>query len=82
MKVGMKNLSAIPPEDREHFMKCPVCESYFDMRDLTQVVAHQHWPEPAPVSFTHSVKLGKEDEVHLPTKRGMITLRYKKQKHN
>jgi hypothetical protein len=26
----------------DHFMKCPVCEQWFDMRDLAQVAEHVH----------------------------------------
>jgi hypothetical protein len=28
--------------EADHFMKCPVCEQWFDMRDLAQVVEHAH----------------------------------------
>lgn len=74
-KKGMKDLLNVPNRDREHYMKCPICERYFDMRDLAQVIGHEHWPETPPVTFSHSVKAGRESEVHVPTKRGMVTLR-------
>lgn len=72
---SMKDFLNVPDRDREHFMKCPTCECYFDMRDLAQVVEHEHWDETPAVTFSHSVKVGKESEVHVPTKRGMVTLR-------
>jgi hypothetical protein len=28
--------------DADHFMKCPGCEQWFDMRDLGQLLAHVH----------------------------------------
>jgi hypothetical protein len=76
--IGMTRLSEIPREDQEHYMKCSVCDDYFDMRDLAEVVHHQHWPEPAEVRFSHAVKKGKESEVYIKIKRRMITLREQK----
>jgi hypothetical protein len=42
--------------EADHFMKCPGCGEWFDMRDLGQVLAHGHdveieiseSPEPPP----------------------------------
>ena len=28
--------------EADHFMKCPACSQWFDMRDLAQVVEHVH----------------------------------------
>jgi CRISPR/Cas system type I-B associated protein Csh2 (Cas7 group RAMP superfamily) len=28
--------------ESDHFMKCPVCSQWFDIRNLAQVVAHIH----------------------------------------
>jgi hypothetical protein len=36
-----------PATEAEHFMKCPVCGGYIDMRDLAQVMEHQG-PLPHP----------------------------------
>lgn len=47
------------------------------MRDLQQVVDHQHWEEPVETNFTHSTKNGNEGDVFVKTKSGMITLRLK-----
>lgn len=74
----MKQLTGVPQEDHEHYMKCSVCESYFDMRDLGQVVDHQHWSDPVEVRFSHATKKGKDGEVYVKGKRGMVTLREKK----
>jgi hypothetical protein len=29
-----------PESDADHFMKCPACGGWFDMRDLGQVLEH------------------------------------------
>lgn len=36
-----------PVEEAEHFMRCPDCGGWFDMRDLAQVMAHAG-PLPHP----------------------------------
>jgi len=74
----MKRLSEIPESEREHFIQCSVCESYFDMRDLGAVVDHEHWLAPVETSFSHSKKLGKEGEVYVRGRQRMVTLREKK----
>jgi len=30
-----------PATEAEHFMRCPTCGGYFDMRDLAQVFEHE-----------------------------------------
>jgi hypothetical protein len=32
----------VAESEADHFMKCPACGQRFDMRDLTQVLAHVH----------------------------------------
>jgi CRISPR/Cas system type I-B associated protein Csh2 (Cas7 group RAMP superfamily) len=32
----------IAQTEADHFMKCPGCREWFDMRDLGQVLAHVH----------------------------------------
>jgi hypothetical protein len=32
----------VPENEADHFMKCPACSQWFDMRDLAQVVEHVH----------------------------------------
>lgn len=36
-----------PANEAEHFMLCPACHGYFDMRDLAQVFEHDG-PLPHP----------------------------------
>lgn len=31
-----------PKADMEHFMECPVCQKFFDMRRLDKVMEHVH----------------------------------------
>jgi hypothetical protein len=31
-----------PQAELEHFMQCPVCTKFFDMRKLDQVMEHHH----------------------------------------
>jgi uncharacterized C2H2 Zn-finger protein len=76
----MNSLSEVPAKDHEHYTKCPTCENYFDMRDLQQVVDHQHWLEAPTATFSHSTKWGKHGEVYINGKRGMVTLKEEKQR--
>jgi uncharacterized C2H2 Zn-finger protein len=32
----------VAENEADHFMKCPACSQWFDMRDLAQVVEHIH----------------------------------------
>ena len=34
--------TALPETESDHFMKCPGCGQWFDMRDLAQVFSHVH----------------------------------------
>ena len=36
-----------PPAEAEHFLRCPVCGGYFDLRDLAQVI-ERAGPLPHP----------------------------------
>jgi hypothetical protein len=31
-----------PQTELEHFMRCPVCHKWFDMRDLVEAFEHYH----------------------------------------
>lgn len=65
-------------KDKEHFMKCPVCAEWFDMRDLTNVFEHEHWLEEKPAfSFSHSKIVGRDSEVYIKVGRKMITMKRK-----
>lgn len=53
----MKSLTRIPESERQHYLKCTVCGHYLDMRDLSDVFAHEHdknLPEP---KFSKSKRL-------------------------
>lgn len=30
-----------PTDEREHFIKCPACGTWLDMRDLAMILAHE-----------------------------------------
>ena len=42
-----KRVGGEPKHEREHFMKCPECGGWIDMRDLGRVLEH-HGPPPHP----------------------------------
>ena len=41
IKPGI-DADGIARTEADHFMKCPGCGEWFDMRDLGQVLAHAH----------------------------------------
>ena len=51
-----KDADGVAKTEADHFMKCPGCGKWFDMRDLSQVLGHVHdveieigeGPMPAP----------------------------------
>ena len=43
-----KRIGGEPESEADHYMKCPTCGGYFDMRDLGQVFEHDG-PLPHPV---------------------------------
>jgi len=36
-----ERLGGEPQDEREHFIKCPTCGRWLDMRDLGEVLAHE-----------------------------------------
>jgi hypothetical protein len=46
-------------EERRHYMKCPDCGDYFDMRDLQQVFNHFHKSAYVRANYSHSIKVGE-----------------------
>ncbi|HEY0041741.1 MAG TPA: hypothetical protein VGB71_13810 [Flavisolibacter sp.] len=67
----------------EHYMQCPDCDEWFDMRDLEAVFNHEHWiHEKIGVRFSHVKKLGRENEVYIKAGNKMITLKVQKQNIN
>jgi len=47
-----ERLGGEPQDEREHFIECPACGRWLEMRDLTAVLAHEHdcvgRPAPPP----------------------------------
>jgi hypothetical protein len=44
-----KPLGWTPRREEDHFMRCPVCHKWFDMRDLRDAFEHWHdGPDDAP----------------------------------
>jgi hypothetical protein len=72
----MNQKSECNEKEREHFMKCPMCSDWFDMRDLTEVFEHEHWLEEKPsASFSHVKMIGRENEVYLKVGNTMVTMK-------
>ena len=44
--IGQR-LGGEPESEADHYMRCPACGGYFDMRDLGQVLEHEG-PLPHP----------------------------------
>lgn len=65
----MKTLKGIPKSQRHHYMKCS-CGSYFDMRDLKDVMKHLHKSDAliAATEYSHSIKVG-EPHIYTKTKK-------------
>jgi phage terminase large subunit GpA-like protein len=53
MKSGHKH--NIPNDDKKHYLHCPECGEYFDMRNLASVLEHQHFSMPLPnIHYAHA----------------------------
>lgn len=73
----------IPESEREHYLQCPDCNGWIDMRDLADVFRHQHYiRENMIVSFSHTTKQGKPGEVYSRIKGRFVTLRLRKRKQD
>jgi Zn-finger nucleic acid-binding protein len=53
-----RDVDGVAKHDADHFMKCPSCGQWFDMRDLDQVIEHVHAPAPSPTSAIHLRRIG------------------------
>ena len=49
----------ISQAERRHYMKCPDCGHYFDMRDLQDVFNHFHKSATIRADYTHSIRIGE-----------------------
>jgi len=55
----MKNIEALSREEQKHYIQCD-CGEYLDMRDLVEVLNHQHWMKPvAATNYDYSIKVGE-----------------------
>jgi hypothetical protein len=55
-----------PADEAEHFIKCPTCGNWIDMRDLAQVLEHEG-PLPHPAQDrAQSVQVGRPAEGEWP----------------
>lgn len=62
--------------DEEHLMQCPECKQWFDMRDLNEVLAHEHWMQQKPVIlYTHVRKKDKDGELYFKMKDHIRTVK-------
>lgn len=53
----MKTFDEVALDERKHFCRC-VCGTYFDMRDLNQVLLHEHKDlETVKFSFSKKVEM-------------------------
>ena len=52
----MQSIDHLPEEEKIHFMQCD-CGEFLDMRNLSEVFAHQHACLPEP-EWSHSVLKG------------------------
>jgi hypothetical protein len=56
----MKSIEEINEEEREHYLQCPECKEWFDMRNLNEVFRHEHYLQRVPqLHYSYSVKVGK-----------------------
>jgi len=55
-------------KERRHFMKCPDCGNYFDMRDLADVFNHFHKSNELLANYSQSITVG-ERIVYLSNKK-------------
>jgi hypothetical protein len=49
----------LPIGERRHFMNCPDCGNYFDMRDLQDVFNHFHTSNKLLANYSHSIRVGE-----------------------
>jgi hypothetical protein len=54
----MKSISHLDEEEKKHFILCN-CGSYYDMRDLGQVLNHLHTVQPVNVVWQFSTRKGE-----------------------
>ena len=63
----MKSLKKIPLDQHKHFAKCK-CGQYFDMRDLSDVLSHEHQNNQS-VTFSLGKRMGEAVQYSKNKKR-------------
>lgn len=63
----MKSIDHLPESEKRHYEKCPICDEYFDARDLNQVAEHLH-DDLGKVQWESSRKVGEPTEYPNPDK--------------
>ncbi|MCK1622410.1 hypothetical protein IVA98_03955 [Bradyrhizobium sp. 160] len=48
-----KPLGWAPQDEREHFIRCTICDEWLDMRDLGEVLDHLHGQEVQEEPTSH-----------------------------
>jgi hypothetical protein len=61
------DLDGVAQTEADHFMKCPGCGQWFDMRDLRQVIEHVHDGE---IEF---LKVQRPSRARLPIRAAHFT---------
>ena len=49
-KIIGERLGGEPQDEREHFIQCPACGRWLDMRDLGEVLDHEWTCEGTPIT--------------------------------
>ena len=64
----MQNLEYLPEEEKKHFIKCG-CGKYIDMRNLAEIMSHQHEMKTTIVEWDYSMKVGEPAAYNKKGKR-------------
>jgi hypothetical protein len=52
-KIIGKPVGGEPQDERENFIQCPDCDRWIDMRDLGEVLDHEHACDKTPAPPPH-----------------------------
>jgi hypothetical protein len=56
------DVDGVSQTEADHFMKCPACSQWFDMRDLAQVAEHIH--DGSEIEILEGPEPPREGSVH------------------
>ena len=54
----MNNIQDLSKQEQMHFIKCD-CGEYIDMRNLGEVMEHQHWAKNSKPEWDYSIRIGE-----------------------